>query len=157
MDRRFCMVERFSWVRDFFEDKRFFVDKRWFQSDSCNLSRFTTHESGRQGKTLQVCPPNTFISFNIRLLKILVFLIQLLWYYEKIPKSFSDGPSLIYVNVFVRSFSKIDDVKMVSVRYLWRPDLPSLFRSTAFRLPYASNGMISAFALIRSSLPRGSD
>ena len=25
----------------------------------------------------------------------------------------SDGPSLVYVNVFVRSFSKIDDVKMV--------------------------------------------
>ena len=26
---------------------------------------------------------------------------------------FSDGPSLVFVNVFVRSFSSIDDVKMV--------------------------------------------
>ena len=33
----------------------------------------------------------------------------------------SDGPSLVYVNVFVRSFSKIDDVKMVSTRNV--PDL----------------------------------
>ena len=32
-----------------------------------------------------------------------------------------DGPSLVYVNVFVRSFSKIDDVKMVSTRNV--PDL----------------------------------
>ena len=28
-------------------------------------------------------------------------------------KIFSDGPSMVYVNVFVRSFSKIDDIKMV--------------------------------------------
>lgn len=27
----------------------------------------------------------------------------------------SDGPSLVYVNVFVRSFSSIDDVKMVRI------------------------------------------
>ena len=32
----------------------------------------------------------------------------------KITFLFSDGPSLVYVNVFVRSFSSIDDVKMVS-------------------------------------------
>ena len=37
----------------------------------------------------------------------------------------SDGPSLVYVNVFVRSFSKIDDVKMVraliifNAIYIW--------------------------------------
>ena len=32
-----------------------------------------------------------------------------------------DGPSLVYVNVFVRSFSKIDDVKMVraSLDYIY--------------------------------------
>ena len=28
--------------------------------------------------------------------------------------SILDGPSMVYVNIFVRSFSKIDDVKMVS-------------------------------------------
>ena len=25
-----------------------------------------------------------------------------------------DGPSMVYVNIFVRSFSKIDDVKIIS-------------------------------------------
>ena len=30
----------------------------------------------------------------------------------------SDGPSLVYVNVFVRSFSKIDDVKMVQIDFM---------------------------------------
>ena len=30
---------------------------------------------------------------------------------------FSDGPSLVYVNVFVRSFSSIDDVKMVRFNF----------------------------------------
>ena len=71
----------------------------------------------------------------------------------------SDGPSLVYVNVFVRSFSKIDDVKMVSTRNV--PDLmigdnllspvesrtdispkpinEILFQSTAFGEPYNFN------------------
>ena len=70
-----------------------------------------------------------------------------------------DGPSLVYVNVFVRSFSKIDDVKMVSTRNV--PDLmigdnllspvesrtdispkpinEILFQSTAFGEPYNFN------------------
>ena len=34
------------------------------------------------------------------------------------PSSFnsSDGPSIVFVNLFVRSFEKIDDVKMVRRR-----------------------------------------
>ena len=37
------------------------------------------------------------------------------WIFEiQLNLLFSDGPSMVYVNVFVRSFSKIDDVKMVS-------------------------------------------
>ena len=34
---------------------------------------------------------------------------------RKISCVFLDGPSLVYVNVFVRSFSSIDDVKMVRI------------------------------------------
>jgi hypothetical protein len=40
-----------------------------------------------------------------------------------IIKIFPDGPSMVYVNVFVRSFSKIDGVKMVS--YMRRIMYPS--------------------------------
>ena len=37
---------------------------------------------------------------------------------RKISNIFLDGPSLVYVNVFVRSFSSIDDVKMVRFDFL---------------------------------------
>lgn len=40
---------------------------------------------------------------------------------EKILNIFLDGPSLVYVNVFVRSFSSIDDVKMVRFVFLKAP------------------------------------
>ena len=42
------------------------------------------------------------------------FLLQLFSFSPKL----SDGPSLVYVNVFVRSFSKIDDVKMVQIDFI---------------------------------------
>ena len=35
-----------------------------------------------------------------------------------LSNKYLDGPSLVYVNVFVRSFSSIDDVKMVRFDFL---------------------------------------
>ena len=43
---------------------------------------------------------------------------NMLWQKMKISNIFLDGPSLVYVNVFVRSFSSIDDVKMVRFDFL---------------------------------------
>ena len=36
-------------------------------------------------------------------------------YLKKLYSNCADAATFVYVNIFVRSFSKIDDVKMVSV------------------------------------------
>ena len=54
--------------------------------------------------------PESGLQGSIRLVK-----LTLLQNNRKISCVFLDGPSLVYVNVFVRSFSSIDDVKMVRI------------------------------------------
>ena len=61
--------------------------------------------------------------------------------------SFTDGPTIVNVNLYVRSFEKIDDVKMVLFKqtdtYLSFPDKYFFLqktRNTVFRSPSGSNG-----------------
>ena len=73
------------------------------------ICRCTTHASDQLDKTAQVV--YFTISPFFLYLSVFHFFLQLFSFSPEL----SDGPSLVYVNVFVRSFSKIDDVKMVKI------------------------------------------
>ena len=73
------------------------------------ICRCTTHASDQLDKTAQVV--YFTISPFFLYFSVFHFFLQLFSFSPEL----SDGPSLVYVNVFVRSFSKIDDVKMVKI------------------------------------------
>ena len=76
------------------------------------ICRCTTHASDQLDKTAQVV--YFTISPFFLYLSVFHFFLQLFSFSPEL----SDGPSLVYVNVFVRSFSKIDDVKMVKIDFI---------------------------------------